>query len=85
MKALDFLAVTAAALSVTGASAISLAPRSSSPHVIGLDIERKAVNPLNHDRIRRRKRAGTITETLDNEETLYFANITLGTPAQSLR
>jgi hypothetical protein len=85
MKALDFLAVTVAALSATGVSAISLAPRSSSPNVIGLDIERKAVNPLNHDKSRRRKRAGTVSETLENEETLYFANITLGTPAQSLR
>jgi hypothetical protein len=85
MKALDFLAVTVAVLSATRVSAISLAPRSSSPNVIGLDIERRAVNPLNHDKSRRRKRAGTISETLDNEETLYFANITLGTPAQSLR
>jgi len=32
-----------------------------------------------------RKRAGTVQETLDNEETLYYANLTLGTPAQSLR
>jgi hypothetical protein len=85
MKALDFLAVTVAALSATGVSAISLAPRSSSPNVISLDIERNAVNPLNHDKSRRRKRAGTVSETLENEETLYFANITLGTPAQSLR
>jgi hypothetical protein len=85
MKALDLLAVTVAALSAIGVSAISLAPRSLSPHVIGLDIERKTVNPLDHDRGRRRKRAGTVSETLDNEETLYFANITLGTPAQSLR
>jgi hypothetical protein len=85
MKAFDFLTVTIAALSASGVSAISLAPRSSTPRVIGLDIERKNVNPLNHDGSRRRKRGGTVSETLDNEETLYFANITLGTPAQNLR
>jgi len=38
-----------------------------------------------HDRNRRRKRDGSVDVTLDNEETLYFANVTLGTPAQSLR
>ena len=33
-----------------------------------------------------RKRAGTLLEKLDNdEETLYFANVSLGTPAQDLR
>jgi hypothetical protein len=85
MKAGEVLAATIAALSVSSVSAISLAPRSDSPRVIGLDIERRDINPLDHDRSRRRKRAGTVTETLDNEETLYFANITIGTPAQSLR
>lgn len=85
MKALDVLAVTIAALSASRVSAISLASRTDSPRVVGLDIERRNVNPLNHDRSRRRKRAGTVTETLDNEETLYLANITIGTPPQSLR
>jgi len=85
MKALDVLAVTIAALFASGVSAISLAPRSDSPRVVGLDIERRDVNPLNHDRSRRRKRAATVTETLDNERTLYFANVTIGTPAQNLR
>lgn len=86
MKGLDFLAVTIAALSASGVSAISLAPRSlASPRVLGLDIQRRNVSPLNHDRSRRRKRSGTVTQSLDNQETLYFANITLGTPGQSLR
>ncbi|PQE22314.1 eukaryotic aspartyl protease protein [Rutstroemia sp. NJR-2017a WRK4] len=54
------------------------------PRVVGFDVERRAVsNPLKRDRIRRR--SNTVTATLDNEETLYFANGTLGTPAQSLR
>jgi len=40
-------------------------------------------NPVARDRLRRR--AGTVLETLDNLETLYFANASLGTPAQKLR
>ncbi|KAM3081002.1 hypothetical protein ACMFMG_004962 [Clarireedia jacksonii] len=54
------------------------------PRVVGFDVERRTVsNPLTRDRIRRR--SNTVTATLDNEQTLYFANGTLGTPAQSLR
>lgn len=44
---------------------------------------RSWLGPAERDRLR--KRAGTLQETLDNEETLYFANVSLGTPAQSLR
>lgn len=36
-------------------------------------------------RSRRTKRSTTLQATLDNEETLYYANATLGTPGQSLR
>lgn len=51
---------------------------------MGLDIQRRHVaDPLAHDRLRRRK--GTVSEKLDNLETLYYANGTLGTPAQSFR
>lgn len=32
-----------------------------------------------------RKRDGTVSVTLDNEETLYFMNATIGTPEQSFR
>ncbi|KAF2688734.1 acid protease [Lentithecium fluviatile CBS 122367] len=53
------------------------------PRVVGLDIQRRSiVNPVAHDRLRRRD---TVQATLDNLETLYFANATLGTPEQSLR
>ncbi|KAJ9198492.1 hypothetical protein DTO027B5_2755 [Paecilomyces variotii] len=55
------------------------------PAVVGLDFQRKHVSdPVTRDRVRR-KRDKTVTETLDNEETLYFANISLGTPAQHVR
>jgi hypothetical protein len=54
------------------------------PKVVGLDIQRRKVdNPVQHDRLRRR--AGTVQQTLDNLETLYFANASVGTPAQNFR
>src|ERR1700744_1162858 len=68
------------------AQAIPLAPRSSSPRTVGLDIQRRwPADILDHDRRRLLKRAGTVSETLDNLETLYFANATLGTPGQPIR
>ncbi|KAL5116659.1 hypothetical protein ACEQ8H_005408 [Pleosporales sp. CAS-2024a] len=54
------------------------------PSVLGLHIQRRNLgDPAAHDRLRRR--AGTVQETLDNLETLYFANASLGTPAQTFR
>ncbi|KAL1868437.1 hypothetical protein VTK73DRAFT_3676 [Phialemonium thermophilum] len=48
-----------------------------------MDIRRSpSTDPVTRDRIRRR---GTAQAVLDNEETLYFVNATLGTPPQSLR
>ncbi|PGH30785.1 hypothetical protein GX50_06459 [[Emmonsia] crescens] len=63
--------------------AIELVARDS-PHVVGLEIQRKHVpNPIERDRLR--KRAKVVSQILDNEKTLYFCNITLGTPEQRLR
>jgi hypothetical protein len=55
--------------------------------VLSADIQRREVqNPVKRDRLRRKRdTSGTIQETLDNLETLYFANASLGTPAQQLR
>ena len=77
------LALAATAASLT--SAIHLAPRSANPRVVGLDINRRNVDPIAHDRARLRKRQNTVTETLDNELTLYYADITLGTPGQQIQ
>jgi hypothetical protein len=83
MKHISTLAL--AASTVIGAEAINLQKRSNGPlRVVEHEIERKHVeNPLKRDRLRRR--ANTISEDLDNEQTLYFANATIGTPAQSFR
>jgi hypothetical protein len=43
------------------------------------------ISPAKRDLLRRLKKRGTAQLTLDNEATLYFANITVGTPGQSLR
>ncbi|KAH3915208.1 hypothetical protein HBI56_014180 [Parastagonospora nodorum] len=68
---------------VSLAGAVSLVPREN-PNVIGLNIQRRHVaNPVEHDRLRRR--AGTVQQTLDNLETLYYANASLGTPPQQFR
>ncbi|KAF7126161.1 hypothetical protein CNMCM5793_002583 [Aspergillus hiratsukae] len=55
------------------------------PAVVSLDIKRSIISdPVARDRVRR-KRDKTIGQTLDNEESLYFCNVTLGTPGQALR
>ncbi|KAF1844883.1 acid protease [Cucurbitaria berberidis CBS 394.84] len=79
---MKFSALLAAQL-VSSAVAIQLAPRGEYPRVVGLDIQRRhVVNPVAHDRLRRRK---TVQQTLDNLDTLYFANASLGTPPQKFR
>lgn len=62
------------------------------PRVVQHDIQRRSdVNPLErlqHDRARLRKRqisGNTVNVPLTNEETLYFMDITMGTPAQDFR
>ncbi|KAK3357671.1 aspartic peptidase domain-containing protein [Lasiosphaeria hispida] len=81
MKTTSALAIVASILSTTEALAVK--PRQDGPRVVGLQTERRRVsNPLLSDRIRRR---GSITATLDNEETLYFINVTVGTPPSTMR
>ncbi|KAF2155876.1 aspartic-type endopeptidase [Myriangium duriaei CBS 260.36] len=84
----NFPALCCAASLATSALAFTIVPRSdsSTPKVVQHDIERRKVsNPLVRDKLRRRASSKTISESLTNEQTLYFANCSLGTPAQSLR
>jgi Eukaryotic aspartyl protease len=56
--------------------------------VVGFDIQRKNTKrSANRDlnRLRRLTKRDPLQVTLDNEQALYFANVTMGTPAQSLR
>ncbi len=67
------------------AAAVSLPRRTGGPpRVVSMSTERRrnVGNPALRDRLRRR---GSIAATLDNEETLYFVNASLGTPPQSVR
>ncbi|ROW17444.1 hypothetical protein VPNG_00946 [Cytospora leucostoma] len=82
MKCTTILALLGAIIaSVEG---IQLRKRTGgAPRVMSLETQRKPVtSPHKRDQLRRR---GTVTASLDNEETLYFINASLGTPAQSLR
>ncbi|KAI9810989.1 MAG: hypothetical protein M1827_005720 [Pycnora praestabilis] len=84
MKGLSILAAAAGLLSV-GTKAIQLVRRDAVPAVVGFDIQRRHVaNPLARDRLRRRATSNTVGLALDNGETLYLANVSLGTPAQKL-
>ncbi|GAE00272.1 hypothetical protein ATEG_05628 [Paecilomyces variotii No. 5] len=82
MKATAFLCLAASLAS--SVDALELRQRAV-PAVVGLDIQRREIpDPVTRDNIRR-KRDKTVTEVLDNEQTLYFANISLGTPEQNIR
>ena len=86
MKFNQILAATS--LILPSISAIHLLPRSASPLVVGVDLERRHVpanDIVSRDRRRLLKRQQTVEQTLDNQDTLYFANLTLGTPPQSIR
>ncbi|KAG8415048.1 hypothetical protein J3458_008930 [Metarhizium acridum] len=57
-----------------------------SPRVVGLPLHRGQIgDPVTHDRNRMRKRDGTVNATIDNLQSLYFLNASLGTPPQSVR
>ncbi|EEH41333.2 candidapepsin-4 [Paracoccidioides lutzii Pb01] len=79
-------ALLSALSTLSTVNAIQLIERDS-PHVVGLDIQRRHVsNPIERDRFRRRQ-LNAIAEILDNERqgTLYFCNVSLGTPPQRIR
>ncbi|KEF63708.1 uncharacterized protein A1O9_01686 [Exophiala aquamarina CBS 119918] len=73
------------ALTVSSVASIQVAVRSN-PRVLSLPIEKRSVpDVLTRDRTRLRRRTGTVEAALDNELTLYYAKISLGTPKQSFR
>ncbi|KAK4196729.1 putative candidapepsin precursor [Triangularia verruculosa] len=81
--AASFAAQTIDAVSLPSTTPVAQRRDDSKPKVIGMDIERSSPkNPLHRDKLRRR---GSVEVNLDNEETLYFINGTVGTPPRSLR
>ncbi|KAI1761724.1 acid protease [Hypoxylon sp. FL1150] len=83
MKSTTTVLALVAGLLAAPAHARNLPTSAGQPKVVSLATQRKTIsNPVRRDRIRRRD---TSRVDLDNEETLYFVNATLGTPAQSVR
>lgn len=87
MKLNKLSSLTLVILSIVSmARAIELTERDeldNTPRVVKFDIERNQIrNPLAHDESRLKKRANTINANLENQQTLYSLNITIGTPAQ---
>ncbi|RGP69930.1 aspartic-type endopeptidase opsb [Fusarium longipes] len=68
--------------------AISLHKRQDGlePRVMSVPIQRRQVDdPFAHDRKRLSRRSGTVDVGIDNEQSLYFLNATIGTPSQDFR
>ncbi|XXH05112.1 hypothetical protein Hte_011536 [Hypoxylon texense] len=83
MRSTTTVLALVASILAAAADARNLPASVGQPKVVSLSTQRKAIsNPVRRDRIRRRD---TSRANLDNEETLYFVNATLGTPAQSVR
>ncbi|KAK4238952.1 aspartic peptidase domain-containing protein [Achaetomium macrosporum] len=81
MKMTLLLAV--AALLAQIGSSLSVPQRGDGLKVVGLQTERQAPrNPAHRDNLRKR---GSLAVGVDNEETLYFINATIGTPGTSVR
>lgn len=86
------LSLAIATAFASGAQALQLEKRDN-PRAVHVPMQRSQASPEKREEMRQRraarlgKRAGTVSETLDNVENgaLYFANVTVGTPAQSLR
>ncbi|UPK93950.1 hypothetical protein LCI18_004885 [Fusarium solani-melongenae] len=69
-------------------SAISLHKRHDGlePRVLALDLQRSTIHdPVGNDRKRLARRSGSINVGIDNLQSLYFFNASLGTPAQDFR
>ena len=84
-----FLTPLAFATSILSTDAINLIQRRDgvAPRVVQHEIQRRHVeNPLEHDRNRlRRRQSDTVNVNLDNEQTLYFMSLSIGTPPQNLK
>ncbi|KAF7550213.1 hypothetical protein G7046_g8080 [Stylonectria norvegica] len=73
---------------VSTADAISLRKRQSgiNPRVVNFDLHRAQTDsPIARDQRRLRRRAGTVDVDIDNSQSLYYFNASLGTPEQDVR
>ncbi|KAM0236430.1 hypothetical protein ACHAPO_005062 [Fusarium lateritium] len=73
-------------LSFTDAISLHKREHDLEPRVISASIQRRHVDdPFAHDRKRLSKRDGTVNVGIDNEQSLYFLNASIGTPPQNFR
>ncbi|CEI68677.1 putative aspartic-type endopeptidase opsB [Fusarium venenatum] len=73
-------------LSFTDAISLHKREHDLEPRVISASIQRRHVDdPFAHDRQRLSKRDGTVNVGIDNEQSLYFLNASIGTPPQNFR
>ncbi|RXG46419.1 hypothetical protein VDGE_05848 [Verticillium dahliae] len=83
MRTIPIWVLSSLLLSSTG-EAVALRKRDGSPaRVIGFDLESKIIQAPNDKNGMRRR--NTVTASLDNLQTLYFVNATLGNPPQQFR
>ncbi|KAK4143825.1 aspartic peptidase domain-containing protein [Dichotomopilus funicola] len=84
MKTTWFIAITAALVHTICGLSIPTTKENNEPKVLGLETKRRVPrrNPIHRDKLRKR---GTFEVGLDNEETLYFINGTIGTPPHAVR
>ncbi|KAJ0166104.1 putative aspartic-type endopeptidase opsB [Colletotrichum tanaceti] len=82
MRRTTLVAFAALLLSVDGL--VLRKSENSAPKVVGLDLRRTTIPYTRNKRDMLRKR-GSVQASLDNLETLYFVNGSLGTPAQPMR
>ena len=88
MKSSIYTLAVLAPLAAHLTAAVQLGPRSNNARAVGIDTQRKTLSTgdiLARDKARLRRRQNTVSTDLENLDTLYFANITLGTPAQQLQ
>ncbi|POS83292.1 hypothetical protein EPUL_006316, partial [Erysiphe pulchra] len=78
------LKIYALAVFLAISEGLELRHSTETPRVVQFPIERKRhiLNPVSRDRLRRR---GAVKGDLDNKDTLYLFNVSLGTPPQTIR
>ncbi|EPS36183.1 hypothetical protein H072_10334 [Dactylellina haptotyla CBS 200.50] len=87
MKSTALLLLAGIAASSTAVSDSSILARSvPGAHVVSLDFQKeKCYNAQGHAGRRKIRRRTTVLATLDNEYLLYYVDVQVGTPPQSLR
>ncbi|KAK7424997.1 hypothetical protein QQZ08_008393 [Neonectria magnoliae] len=87
MKSIQlFLVIAALLFTKTGAISLHKRQDGSDPRVLSLDLHRHQLqDPVTHDRNRQQRRSGSVDVDIDNQQTLYYFNASLGTPKQTFR